>query len=76
MWGTETKEGIVVPIDIAPTLMTVGWTHDENSEPVDAKGIEFYRSIVMSHSRLIVVQICYLRQIYDLRVAQRILGYV
>ena len=52
MWGTETKAGIVVPIDIAPTLMTVWWTHDENSEPVDAKGIEFYRSIVMSRMYL------------------------
>ena len=48
MWDTETKEGIVVPIDIAPTPMTVGWTHDEKSKPLDAKGTELYRSIVMS----------------------------
>ena len=48
MWDTETKEGIVIPIDIASTPMSVGWIHDEKSKPLDPKGVEFFRSIVMS----------------------------
>ena len=48
MWETTTKGGHIVPIQISSTLIVVRWSHNGESEPLDAKQGELFRTIVLN----------------------------